>query len=167
MRGAAGGARLVTLGGPTLDHAALGSALATASFLHWAGHATYAADALATGFPLGEGSRFSAADVLSLSRVPRRVVLSACESARAPSRASALGLGLAQAFMVVGTEQAVAASRPVADAAAEAFVRALYASPAFAQDLGAAARDAALDLRRQQPTADGSSYRALARGWRP
>ena len=163
LRGAVGGARLRTFGGPTLDHAALGSALTGASFLHWAGHATYAADALATGFPLGDRSRFSAADVLSLSRVPRRVVLSACESARAPSRASALGLGLAQAFMVVGTEEALAASRPVSDAAAEAFVRALYASPALAQDLAAAARDAALDLRRQQPSADWSSYRALAR----
>jgi cellulose synthase operon protein C len=163
LRATPGGAALVGLGGPTLNHAALGSALAAAASLHWAGHATYAPDALASGFPLGGGSSFTAADVLTLPRVPRRVVLSACESARAPLRASALGLGLAQAFMVVGTEEALAASRPVADAAAEAFVRALYASPALAADLAAAARDAALTLRRQQPSADWASYRAMAR----
>ena len=100
------------------------------------------------------------ADVLALERVPSQVVLSSCESARTAETAVA-GLGLAQAFLLAGSEQVVAAQRVVDDRQTELLVRRLYDDPQAPLDLAERLRRAQLALRREVPSADWASFRVL------
>jgi hypothetical protein len=105
------------------------SALEGATFFHYAGHAVYAGhEGWDSHLRLADGGRLDLADILTLSRVPRRIVLSSCEAASAgdarESRASG-GFGLAQAFVVAGAEVAIAPVRPVHDATMLSFATAL------------------------------------------
>jgi CHAT domain-containing protein len=79
---------------------------------------------------LSDGSALSLADVLGQDRMPREVVLSACESAVTGAKGVAVGLGLAQAFLLRGTASVVATSEPVDDRVARAFAHAFYGQDA-------------------------------------
>lgn len=151
----------ISIVGPGLTHDRLRRELENAASFHFAGHGAFAPGALESAFPLADGTSFSVADVLALGHAPAHVVLTACESARTTSTASVEGLGLAHAFVVAGADTVLAATRPVADADAEVFVRALYASPSRAP--AEAMRAAASTLRRERPTSDWASFRLLVR----
>jgi CHAT domain-containing protein len=56
-------------------------------------------------------------------------VLSGCETGKTALDTSVFGAGLAQAFLVAGAREAVAATRPIDDRVAAAVVAALYATP--------------------------------------
>ena len=138
--------------------------------LHYAGHGIFAgAEGWESALPLAEGGRLSIGDLLALAPAPRKVVLSGCDAAR--SIGGAEGLGLAQAFVAAGAEEVLAPTRPVADTLAASLASALYggvpgdsacelASPG---SLARAARAALGVVREQDPAADWSAFRVLAR----
>jgi CHAT domain-containing protein len=133
--------------------------LPEADLFHFAGHGTYGGSTgFASALQLAEGGTLTTGDVLALPRVPRSVVLLGCETARA---AEAVGPspGLAQAFLLAGSEQVVAASRPLDDDVAAAVAAELYPAGggSSAPDLG----HALALLRVEKPNADWSSLRVL------
>jgi tetratricopeptide (TPR) repeat protein len=114
------------LGGQA-SRAAVLAALPDADRFHYAGHAEYRHDdALGARMSLADGDLLIG-DILALSRAPRQVVLSACEGSRSPP-GPVETWGLAQAFLIAGADEVLAASRPVDDAAGAALARALYAA---------------------------------------
>ena len=134
------------------------------TLLHYAGHGVFEGrDGWESGFPLAAGGWLSVGDVLVLRRAPALVLLSGCETARAPTGSSASGLGLAQAFIVAGSRAVVASSRPVDDALAERLMTALYRAlgPGAAIDLAASLREAELAVRKESPEADWAAFRVL------
>ncbi len=152
--------------GSDVTHHALAEMLPTADWLHYGGHAAYAGiEGLESSLPLAERGRFSVEDVLALPRVPRVVVLGACNAAR--NEGGAEGLGLAQAFLAAGSERVLAPTRPVPDGLAASLARALYAATDASiaalptDDLVARTRSAILRLRAENPSSDWSAYRVL------
>jgi tetratricopeptide (TPR) repeat protein len=147
--------------GREITRARLLGDLASARALHFAGHASYAADSFwDSGLLLAQGSIFTIADILAQPRVPARVVLSACESATAAPAGQAVGLGIAQAFLARGAEEVVATTAPVDDRVAAEFTRAFYAAPQHGEE------DAALALQRavmalRERALSWESYRLL------
>jgi hypothetical protein len=82
-------------------------------------------------------SELSIADILALRAAPARVVLSACEAARAPDLREAAGVSIAQAFVLAGSDEVLAPSRPVGDRAAELMSARVREGLAARQDLAA------------------------------
>jgi hypothetical protein len=147
-------------------HAAL-ARMPRATLLHFAGHGAFAGRGGADSvLPLASEGAHTLGDVLALGHAPRFVVLSACESARTTrDPSSSGGLGIAQAFLLAGTETAIAAVRPVNDASAARLMSELYAAlrgPAEA-DLARALADAQRAVRKADPALDGAAFRALRR----
>ncbi len=133
--------------------------------LHYAGHADF--DRATRGWDshlaLAGGGRLTVGDVLAAPGVPRWVVLSGCQTGRDAGASPVPGIGLAQAFLVAGSEAVVAATADVSDAEARAMMELLYrhwdASPALA----AALQKAQLERRSQTQTPDWRHFRILAR----
>ncbi len=96
-------------------------------------------------------------DVLALSRVPREVVLAACDSATTAD-VQVAGLGLGQAFVIAGATAVVASTRPVGDKLAARIFSTFHGSPGDAAERLRGASLAALD---DDPGADVSSFRVL------
>ncbi|MEZ4471172.1 MAG: CHAT domain-containing protein [bacterium] len=113
--------------GGAVTRASLVDALAVADHLHYAGHGRYAGfEGWDSALPVHDGA-LEVGDLLLLSRVPAAVVLSGCETGRARGEA-AVGLGLAHAFLVRGTDAVVAPVGPVDDGIAARFAVALYSA---------------------------------------
>jgi CHAT domain-containing protein len=107
---------------------------------------------------LAGGAEIRVGDVLALPRVPRLVVLSACEAARADSEARPESLGVAQAFVTRGAQAVIAPTRPIADTLAREMVAKLYQQRgALPVELTRAQRAIAT----AQPDADWAAYRVL------
>jgi hypothetical protein len=101
--------------------------LVGADLFHFAGHGNF------TGFAgwdselrLANGSRLTLGDLLALHRVPAWVVLSACDAGRASEQTPGEGIGLAQAFLLAGSQVVIAASRSVEDRDARDLLREMY-----------------------------------------
>lgn len=156
--------------GEAATHAALVAALERpeVALFFYAGHAVFEGlDGALSGLRLAGGARFTVSDILALGRVPRQIVLLACEGGRTAT-GSATGLGIAQAFLLRGAESAVAAPRPVEDAMAARLGAALAgelgagkgAPEALAAAQAALYREAPAELDRQ----DGwAAFRAWVR----
>ncbi|MFZ4737201.1 MAG: CHAT domain-containing protein [Bradymonadia bacterium] len=124
------GLEVQTLMGEQADGTRVREALGLASWFHYAGHGVFAGHAgWDSALPLAGHSTLSINDVLALPRVPQRIVLSGCETGKTALDTSVFGAGLAQAFLVAGAREAVAATRPIDDRVAAAVVAALYATP--------------------------------------
>jgi len=139
--------------------------LSDATLFHYAGHGRYAGrDGWESALPLADHGELTVADVLALPRAPRRVVLLGCETARSSADAAegGAGLGLAQAFLVAGAEEAVAATRDVDDAVAGAIAEGLYAGDAPRRGLDESLRAAQIAAWRAG-TAGWSALRVLVR----
>lgn len=109
-----------------------------------------------------EGGRLSAQDVMALSAAPQKVLLIGCETAVSDRDAPADEAGLAQAFVLRGSEAVLATTRKVADETAEALVGKLAQLGALrpgGPPLAAALREAIASLRSQQPAADLDAFR--------
>lgn len=107
------------------------------AWLHYAGHAvTRGRDGRGSALLLADGVELGVDDLMALERVPARIILSACESA-AIGHGSALNLGLAQALVLGGACEVLAAPRPMSDAALLELMKAFYATSAstFAERL--------------------------------
>ena len=96
--------------------------------VHFAGHAAFADDGWSSGLALAGGTQLAAWQLLALERVPPIVSMTACESSRTVTGQTER-LGLAQAFVLAGSQAVLAADVPVADDLArtygEAWARAL------------------------------------------
>ena len=164
---AEGGASSVELfEGDRATHDAVLGALATASFFHYAGHARYAGeDGWESVLPLAQGGRLLVSDILALRSAPPRVLVSGCDAAHTARDAPGESLGIAQAFLVAGSDVVVAPTRAVPDELSARFVERLYAELERdgARDLSLAARQAALDLRAADPQSDWANFRVLRR----
>ena len=154
---------VTTLNGDAARTAALRAQLPTVSLFHYAGHAVFAGrDGWESAMPLAAGQSLTVGDVLSLGAAPRLVVLSSCEAARRAD-ADAAGLSLAQAFVLGGSNDVVAPTRPVADALAAELVSELHRAIAAGAAPPAALQTAALALRTRHPTADWAAFRVIGR----
>lgn len=142
------GFRVQRLAGSAASSSAVRAALVDPELglVHIAGHAAHdGQDGLLSSISLPGGGVLTAGDVLALSRVPPRVVLSACETSTAPARSRAAGLGLGQAFVTRGALAVIASTAEIDDAAAADLVGRLYGSGSFDvqhMDLASALRDA-------------------------
>ncbi len=150
------------LGGPEAGAQAVRQALGGVDLLHYAGHGIFAGrGGLGSAMLLADHSRLTAGDFLALDRTPEMAVLSSCETARSPAAAPAEGIGLAQAFLVAGSRQVVAAVRPVGDRAAGGLFARFYDGWGADPDLAELLRRAQLAWRREDPAADWASFRVL------
>ncbi|MBS2020180.1 MAG: CHAT domain-containing protein [Deltaproteobacteria bacterium] len=137
-----------------------------ATHLHYAGHGVFAGlEGWESALPLAGGGRLAVGDILAAKAVPARVVLSACESARASSDAAPESLGLAQAFVIAGAELAIAPVRRVDDADAAKTTAALYGALATSAPAvpAKALRDAQLARLREAPSSDWAAFRVVTR----
>jgi hypothetical protein len=134
--------------------------LAGADLLHYAGHGVFSGSGgWDSVLPLAGGTRLTLSDLLAFQRVPRWVVLSGCDTGKSGADAPAEGLGLAHAFLLAGSREVIAATRPVGDRAAQGLLTELYRRWSPAPDLAALLRDAQLAWRRRDPTGDWQSFR--------
>ena len=157
------GRKVTALRGAEARKPALAEALRGAEIFHFAGHGVFEEEAQWDSGLLIAGGRLVPGDVLALSPAPRLVVLSGCETGRAPARLG-VDMSLAYAFLAAGSEAVVATSRPVADSLAAAMSEAFYrdvATPGW--DPVAALRRAGDQVRAATPGADWASYRVLVR----
>ena len=95
--------------------------------------------------------------------MPARVVLSGCNVAHTSSASPGETLGIAQSFLVAGSDTVIAPTRTVSDALSLRFAEALYGELQDDRDLARAARRALLKLRSGDPAGDWANFRVLRR----
>lgn len=140
--------------------AAVRRRLATADLFHFAGHGTFSGfGAWESSLLLAGETRLTLGDLLALDRVPASVILSACETGRSPAATPVESLGLAQAFLLAGSREVVASTRPADDRTVPGFVAELYRQWGREPDSAAALQHAQLAWRRGNPQADWASFR--------
>jgi cellulose synthase operon protein C len=151
------------LRGSEADAQTVRNALAGAALFHFAGHGSYAGfGGWESDLPLANSSRLTVGDVLALPRrVPRWVVLSACDAGRSSQEAPGEGIGLAHAFLLAGSQTVIAATRSVADPQARDLLRELYRGWEPRADLPRQLQKAQLACRQRNPAADWASLRVL------
>jgi tetratricopeptide (TPR) repeat protein len=155
---------LTRLDGPAAGAGPVRRALATADLFHFAGHGNFAGFAgWDSALRLADGSRLTLSDLLALRRVPAWVVLSACDSGRSSEQAPGEGIGLAQAFLLAGAREVIAAVRPVDDATARDLIGELYREWQPGADLARQLQRAQLACGRRHPGGDFASFRLLER----
>jgi hypothetical protein len=125
------------------------AALPRISLLHFAGHGVAGSADGGGELLLSNEERLLATEILNLDRAPARIVLSGCATGLSDPGAAVEGLGLAQAFLLRGASQVVAAIRPVPDQDAAALFAAFYQPP----PKGSADLDLAVRLARVQAAA--------------
>jgi hypothetical protein len=122
-------------------------AIERASLFHYAGHGVFRGrEGVDSALPLAQGGALTLADVFTLDRGPRTVVLSGCEAGRQQGAAEEAAASMAQAFLVAGASTVVAPARLIDDRAAGALTTELHVR---ASDAGAS-YDLAEALRRAQ-----------------
>ncbi len=151
------------LQGRQASASAIVSGLALATLFHYAGHTAPVDSDAHIGFALAEGQRLELGDILMLERTPRLAVLAACDSARSGLRTPAEALSLAHAFLVRGSLDVVATTRPVDDAESAHLTAALYALHAQGLPIDQALAEAQLSLLQNRPTGDWSAFRVYTR----
>jgi tetratricopeptide (TPR) repeat protein len=153
---------LQTLPGSKANARAVRNALANAALFHLAGHGIYAGfGGWESDLPLANGSRLTVGDVLALPRVPRWVVLSACDAGRSSQEAPGEGIGLANAFLLAGAQTVIAATRPVADPSLRDLLHKVYLGWQPGADLSRQLQQAQLACRQRNPASDWASLRVL------
>jgi tetratricopeptide (TPR) repeat protein len=142
--------------------AAVSKALSEADLFHFAGHGNFAGFAgWDSALPLADRSRLTLGDVLTLRRVPRWVVLSACDAGRSSEQAPGEGIGLANAFLLAGAQAVIASTRRVDDTVARDLLSELYRKWQPGTDLAVQLQRAELTCHGQHPKADCTSFRLL------
>jgi tetratricopeptide (TPR) repeat protein len=150
------------LEGRDADVGAVREALSSASFFEFAGHGELAGFAgWDSALLLAAGSRLTSRDLLTLPRVPSWVVLATCEGGLSSREAPGEGIGLAQAFLLAGSQAVVATVRPVRDATAREFVAELHRHWKPGMDLARPFQQTQLFCRQHDPGADWESFRLL------
>jgi CHAT domain-containing protein len=141
---------------------AVREALAGASLFEFAGHGELAGFAgWDSALRLAAGSRLTSRDLLTLRRVPAWVLLSTCEGGLSSKEAPGEGIGLAQAFLLAGSQAVVAAVRPVRDSTARELVTELHRHWKPGMDLARPFQQTQLFCRQRYPDTDWESFRLL------
>jgi cellulose synthase operon protein C len=135
--------------------------LAAADLLHYAGHGTFSGlGGWESSLLLAKETQLTLLDLLALERrVPAWVVLSSCNTGRSSTEIPMSGLGLAQAFLLAGSRQVVASTRPAADREMPAFFSELYQQWNREIDFAVALQRAQLSWRKRAPGEDWTSFR--------
>ncbi|MEA2599878.1 MAG: hypothetical protein QOF89_870 [Acidobacteriota bacterium] len=156
---------LTSLKGNDAKSKQVSDALARASFFHYAGHGTFGGFAgWSSELPLADQSRLTLSDVLALSpHTPASIVLSACDAGRTSEEAPGEGVGLANAFLLAGSKEVVAARQLVPDSSASELMDELYRHWQPGEDLPHQLRRAQLACRKKDPSpkAAWASFRLL------
>ena len=161
--GSAGRWRLERRDGANARDAEVRGLLARADLFHFAGHAEFTGrGGWDSALPLADSAGLTIADILALERTPRWAVLSGCETGRS-SRKAGESLGLAQAFLIRGSQAVVATSRPVSDQASALLVEGFYRQWSAGVTPATALQQAQMALRRSDAAADWSAFRLLER----
>jgi tetratricopeptide (TPR) repeat protein len=153
-----------TLSGPQATKSALLQQLRSGiDLLHYAGHADFSGrGGWESHLPLAGGSRLTLADIVSLEPAPTWVVLSGCESGQTDETTQVESQGLAQAFLLAGSQGVVAATRKIEDRSAHQLINALYGQVRSAPlDLAVLLQRAQLDARQRFPLRQWESFRAF------
>jgi tetratricopeptide (TPR) repeat protein len=141
---------------------AVSDALPDVDLFHFAGHGSFAGlGGWDSALPLADGSRLTLGDILTLRRVPRWVVLSACDAGHSSDQASSEGIGLANAFLLAGSQEVIASTRKVDDAMARFLVSELYRGWKPGEDLARQLQRAEAVCRQQYGQADCTSFRLI------
>lgn len=136
--------------------------LATVDLLHFAGHGRFSGlGGWDSSLLLAEETRLTLGDLLALDRVPAWVVLSGCDTARSSAEVPVESLSLAQAFLLAGSQAAVASSRLADDRTVPLFFEELYRQWDREPDLAVAFQRAQLSWRKRSPAADWAGFRLL------
>jgi len=85
--------------------------------VHFAGHASFGHDGWDSALELADGERLPAWELVALEQVPEVVSMTACESSRSDPGAVER-IGLAQSFVIAGSDYVLAADIPVGDSLA-------------------------------------------------
>lgn len=150
------------LQGPAAEGDAVRRLLAQVDHFHFAGHGTF--DGWDSALLLADDSRLSVGDIFALPRVPRRVILSGCETGRSgQGEVSRLedADGIGAAFLTTGSREVVATQRPVDDLLAADLMAQLYRRWQGGVSVSEALRQAQITMYRQRPESDWASFRAL------
>lgn len=136
-----------------------------AQLLHYAGHGRLDGDAgWDSALVLAGADRLTVADVLALPAAPHQVVLGGCETGGRDASTLAGGMNLGRAFLLAGAQAALVADVVVDDALARRVAELVYedvAEPRWA--LAASLRQAQLQLRDEDPSAEWSGFRVIVR----
>jgi CHAT domain-containing protein len=125
---AAGYPGATVLTGAAATTAAVAAALGASRGAHVAAHGQFRTDnPLFSALLLRDGP-LTAYDIEALPRVPRELVLSACDAGSSAVRPGDELMGLAAAFLGIGTSALVASVVPVADGEARTLMLALHAA---------------------------------------
>lgn len=129
---------------------------------HYAGHVFH--DKYSSSqylLPLADNAYLDSNDIIILDNAPKWVVLSACNSARNDLQVSTESVGLAQAFIMSGSEQVIASSRPVLDKHANILMTEFYKKWMASDNFLDSFRTAQLNLINSHPEADWLAFRIL------
>jgi cellulose synthase operon protein C len=140
--------------------------LGKARLLHYAGHGVYEGlEGFRSALPLASGSHLTVGDLLASTGVPSHVVLSGCDAARSGDEVPAESLGLAQAFVLAGSEFVIAPVRPIDDALAARLSTALYGPLTAIGTVDAALtlREAEMPYIEGRVSGDWSAFRVVTR----
>ena len=162
---AAAGWQLDVLRGGAASGEAVRASLASASLLHYAGHASFGGpDGVESSLVLA-GGELTPTDILALPHVPGLVSLFGCDTGSESATGKLDTLGLANAFLAAGASTVIATARPVDDTLARDVATSFYATLTASPRLppAAALRAAVLAVRASSPHADWSAFRALVR----
>jgi tetratricopeptide (TPR) repeat protein len=135
--------------------------LENAGLLHYAGHGTFSGSGgWESSLLLAGETQLTLGDLLALNQqVPAWVVLSSCDTGRSSTEIPVSGLGLAQAFLLAGSREVVASTRPAADREVPEFFAELYQHWDREPDLAVALQHAQLSWRKRAPGEDWASFR--------
>jgi hypothetical protein len=146
--------------GRQAQYDAVMQAISGAELFHYAGHGHFSGrGGWGSVLALASPAEITIGDILGLSRAPRWVVLSGCDTARSATDVPLQTLGLAQAFLSNGSKMVLAATRPVADETALAVTTRFYEQWKGSGDAGEALRHAQIALSREGTDDDWSSFR--------
>lgn len=132
--------------------------------LHVAGHAaSQGVDGWAGTIPLAEGTALSFGDIVTLPHVPPLVVLSACNGDNRGPAGEPSVLTLAEAFVVAGAKEIVAATDTVDDAQTQSMMTLFYKGLGPSKQPNAAdlLRAAALEAAQQPGQTNWSMFRVV------
>jgi len=132
--------------------------IAAADILHFAGHAIRDDRVLRTGLRLGDDSWITVGDVLALERVPREVILTACETGAQDTRTPSWSL--AEAFVAAGANEVLATTRKVNATAARRVGSAIHTRD---EPLSMRLVQVLKNLHADDPSFDWSAYRVFVR----
>jgi tetratricopeptide (TPR) repeat protein len=152
------------LEGQAADGTSVLNRIEQADLFHFAGHARFAGPTgWSSALELASQTTVGVDDILALTRVPDFVVLSGCETGTTAGLIEQPSIGLAQAFLVSGSEEVIASTRPVGDSTTQRIMDSFYREWTSGVPASRALQVAQLEARRSERRSDWSAFRLIER----